>query len=111
LGNPQRKRPDQISNQDYGRGNQGFVTYGLEAKVLRANDRLNLIKIDKGLNDGVEMGQQFDIFPVLQNGKIGEPIARAQVTAVRAQEAALAVTEYFQEILIEEGYIARTPMP
>ena len=111
LGNPQRKRPDQISNQDYGMANQGFVTYGLEAKVLRANDRLNLIKINKGLNDGVEMGQQFDIFPILQNGKIGEPIARAQVTAVRAQEAALSVTEYFKEILIEEGYIARTPMP
>jgi hypothetical protein len=111
IGNPQRKRPDQLSNQDYGRGNQGFVTYGLEAKVMRANDRLNLIKINKGANDGVEMGQLFDIFPVQANGKVGEAIARTQVTAVRAHEAALSVTEYFQEILIEEGYIARAAMP
>ena len=111
IGNPQRKRPDQLSNQDYGRGNQGFVTYGLEAKVMRANDRLNLIKINKGANDGVEMGQLFDIFPVQANGKVDEAIARTQVTAVRAHEAALSVTEYFQEILIEEGYIARAAMP
>lgn len=111
LGHTQRKRPDQISNRDYGRGNQGFVTYGLEAKVLRANDRLNLVKIDKGTNDGIVMGQSFDIFPILSNGKVGEAIARAQVTAVRAQEAALSVTEYFREVLIDEGFIARLAMP
>jgi len=111
FGHAQRKRPDQLSNKDYERGNQGFVTYGLEAKVLRANDRLNLVKIDKGTNDGVEQGQLFDIFQILQNGKTGEAIARAQVTAVRAQESALSVTEYFREVLIDEGFVARLAMP
>jgi hypothetical protein len=111
FGHSQRKRPDQLSNKDYERGNQGFVTYGLEAKVLRANDRLNLVKIDKGANDGVEQGQHFDIFPILQNGKTGEAIARAQVTAVRAQESALSVTEYYREVLIDEGFVARLAMP
>jgi hypothetical protein len=78
-----------------------FRSYDLEAKVTSYNDSLFLLKINKGAADMVENGQLFDIF----SGK--EPIARAQVSHVRADEAALTVLEYYQDTWIEKGSIAR----
>ncbi len=81
--------------------------YSLQSHVTKTNDRLNLIKIDKGSNSGVATGQIFDIFTVRSDGLTGEPIARCQVENVKTEEAALKVMEYFKEIWIEEGFIAQ----
>jgi len=105
-----RRQATKISPEQYGKANQGFVNYGAPAKILRTNDRLNLIKIDKGSQDGVEVGQIYDIFRVKADGSAGEAIARAQVNAVKPNEAALNVTEYFKEVLIDEGFIAKHPL-
>ncbi len=80
---------------------KGFSSYDLEAAVRSYNDQLFLVKIDKGSTDSVEKGQLFDIF--MEN----QPIARAKVTHVNSEEAALIVVEYYQDHWIETGSIAR----
>lgn len=86
---------------------QGFVNYSLDAHVLKSNDRLNLVKIDKGQGDGVEPGQVFDIYKPLTDGSAGEAVARCEVVSVKSGEAALSVTEYYKEIAIEDGFLAK----
>lgn len=107
---PTRKVPTEMSPEEYGKSNKGFVEYTFEAKVLRAVDRLNLIKIDKGNLDGVIKDQIFDIFAIKTDGTLGEPIARAKVISTKPNEAALTVIEYFKETWIEEGFIAKRPL-
>lgn len=109
-GTESTKAPNQVSPQDYGKSNQGFVNYAFEARVTKTNDRLNLAKIDKGTQDGVEVGQVFDIFLIKQDGTIGEAIARAKCTSAKSSEAVLTVTEYFEEVWIEEGFVAKRPL-
>ncbi len=99
-----------LTPQEYGRSNQGVISYFGEARVLRSNDRLNLVKIDKGSQDGVEVGQIFDIFLVKQDGSEGEAVARTKVSGVKQHEAALTVVEYFKEVWIEEGFVAKRPL-
>jgi hypothetical protein len=102
--------PTQMTPPEYGRANQGFVNYALEAKVTRVNDRLNLVKLNKGNQDGVEAGQIFDIFKLKKNGSPGEPIARGKVTSVKLDEAVLTIDEYFKEVWIDEGFVAKRPV-
>jgi hypothetical protein len=85
----------------------GFVRYGIEAQVLRANDRLNLVKINKGSTDGVAVGQTFDIFSLRPDGKTGDVVARGKISAVHDSEAAITVTEYYLEVWIDEGFVVR----
>jgi hypothetical protein len=92
---------------EYGKGNRGFVNYSLDAKVVKSNDRLNLIKIDKGNQEGVEVAQIFDIFIVKKDGSIGDAIARGEITSVKLEEAALEIIEYYKEVPIDEGFIAK----
>jgi hypothetical protein len=93
--------------EEYTKSNAGFQNYALDAKVLRSNDRLNLVKIDKGSNDGVAVGEIFDVFSVSTDGTVNEAIARCEVVSVKSDEAALSVTEYFKEVWIDEGFIAK----
>lgn len=104
------KDPALQSTVKYGHSNRGYVNYGLDAKVLRANDRFNLVKIDKGLDNGVQIGDTFDIFMNNPDGSIGSAIARGRVTTVKGNEAAIKVEEYFKEVWIEEGFTARRPI-
>jgi hypothetical protein len=95
----------------YGHSNSGYVNYdGLEAKVLRANDRFNLVKIDKGADHGVQAGDTFDIFVTNPDGSAGFAVARGRVTSVKGGEAAIRIEEYFREVWIEEGFTARRPI-
>jgi len=104
------RRPENQSASEYGKSNQGFVNYTLEGKVLKTNDRLNLIKIDKGLQDGIQKGQILDIFTVKEGGAAGEAIARGQVTSALDDQAVMTVIEYYKEIWIEEGFIIKKPI-
>lgn len=99
-----------LSPMDYGRANQGFVNYSTEARVTRVNDRLNLVKLDKGTQDGIETGQVFDVFLVRKDGNVGEAIARGRVSSAKLNESALTIDEYFKEIWIDEGFIAKRPV-
>ena len=73
----------------------------LDAKIISVNDQLYLVKIDKGSTNQVEVGQLFDIF------RENEKVARAQVTHLKDDEAALSVVEYYQDHWIESGFTAR----
>lgn len=107
-GTPERApRPGSLQPQEYGKGNRGFVSYGPEAHVTRVSDRMGLIRIDRGSQDGVEAGQIYDVFSVRPDGKSGEAIARCRVTSVKPNESALSIEEYFKEVWIDEGFIAR----
>ncbi len=99
-----------ISPEEYGKSNQGFVNYVGEGKVSQVSERLNLIRIDKGAQDGIEVGQVFDIFSVKNNGTIGEAVARARCTQVTPIDASLVITETFKEVWIEEGFIVKRPI-
>ena len=99
--------PASLAPSEYGKSNQGFVTYGTEAKVLRVSDRMGLIRVDRGSQDGVEVGQIYDVFSTKPDGSPGEAVARCRVTSVKVSEAALKIEEYFKEVWIDEGFIAR----
>ena len=72
-----------------------FVEYDLTAKVTSVNDQLYLLKIDRGLDDGIKVGQIFDIMDEQS------VIAKAKVTQVKNDESALNVIEYLKETTIE----------
>lgn len=108
-----RTRPSEkavLSPEDYGKSNQGFVNYAFDAKVIKVNDRFNLIKIDKGALQGVSVGQIMDIFSAEKGGQPKEAVARARVTSVRDEEAALKILEYYKETWIEEGFTVKRPL-
>lgn len=99
--------PKSPGSKIYAKSNQGLHEYTLDAKVLKSNDRLNLIKIDKGSQDGIAPGQLFDLFKPGADGAAAEAIARAQVTHVKTDEAALKIIEFYKEVWIDEGFIAK----
>lgn len=81
--------------------------YNLDADVIRANDRFNVVKIGKGSHDGIEVGDIFDLFAPSSQGKRGPAIARAHATHVRADQSVLQVDEYYHDTWIDEGFTAR----
>jgi hypothetical protein len=107
FGADRKTHPLLQTPNDYGHSNSGFLNYSLESRILKSNDRLNLVKIDKGSQDGIEVGQVFDIFLVRKDGTTGDAIARARVSSVKLNESALEVTEYYKEVWIEEGFSAK----
>ena len=104
---PPLKEPALVPPKKYGAANQGFVAYSLEAKVQRVSDRINQLRIDKGAQQGVAVGQVFDIFVVRPDGTVGESVARCKVTSVKNDDSNLTIVEYIREVFIEEGFLAR----
>ncbi len=84
-------------------GMQEFEAPFFQALVVSAHDRLNLVKIDKGSQNGIEVGQVFDFFVP----GTSESIAEAKVSWVHGDESALEIIEYYREVAIEEGFVAR----
>src|SRR5205814_792890 len=107
---PGHAKPADLTPDQYGHSNQGFVNYSFEGHVSRVNDKLNMFKVDKGHVNGVEVGQTLDVFAVGKDGIIGEAIARAKVTSVKSDESVLKIVEYYKEKWIEEGFIVKRPL-
>lgn len=81
--------------------------YNLDASVTRANDRFNVVKIDKGSRDGVEVGDIFDLFAPLTSDAPAPSVARAHATQVREDRAVLQVDEYYRDVWVDPGFTAR----
>src|SRR5690606_20443558 len=81
--------------------------YDLEARVKQANDRLNLIKLDRGANDGLARGTIIDVYRTSPDGSQADLIARGVVTSVTETEAVVNLRQYKKEVWIQPGYIAR----
>jgi len=90
-----------------GSSSNEFVNYALEGRVKVSNDRLNLIKIDKGEMDGVAKGQEFDIFKTKSDGSVDTKVATGKVTNVSANEAIISVSRYSKEIWIQPGFVVK----
>ena len=88
-----------------------FSSYDLEGTVISINDQLHLLKIDKGIDDGVEKGQYFDIYKTISDASTDQKkeklYARAKITDVKNNESALSVIEYYVDQWIEKGFIVR----
>ncbi len=90
-------------------GRERFRTYRFEGKVSRTNDKLNLIRIDRGSDAGLEVSDIVFVFSVDSEGNPNDLVAKAKVKALTADEASIEVTEYLKEIWIEPGFIVRQP--
>ncbi len=86
-----------------------FRTYRFEGKVSRTNDKLNLIRIDRGSDAGLEVSDIVFVFSVDSEGNPNDLVAKAKVKALTADEASIEVTEYLKEVWIEPGFIVRQP--
>ena len=102
--------PLKMHPEQYRKSNKGFVEYTFEAKVTSTNDRLSLVKMNKGSESGVEEGQIYDLFKPNSDGTAGKPVARAIVKSVKTGETVLSIKEYFKEVWIEEGFIVKRPI-
>lgn len=107
---PTSNDPSRLRPEDYGKSNQGFIEYTFEAQVTAVNDRMNLLKINKGSESGVEKGQTLDVFKVGKSGTAEQAVARGQVTSVRAGEAVVSIKEFFREVWIEKGFLVKRPL-
>ena len=83
------------------------LSYDLQGRVKQANDRLNLVKIDKGSNDGMEKGQVVDIYRTGSNGLARDLVARGVVTGVAPNESVVNLRQYKKEVWVQPGFIAR----
>jgi hypothetical protein len=81
--------------------------YDLDGHVKQANDRLNLVKIDKGANDGINKGDYVDIYRVKSDGTPADLVARGVVTSVAPSEAVVNLRQYKKETWVQRGFIAR----
>ena len=114
FGNPNRSLTQNESSQPKKLQNPHttrFNNYDLDGLVMSVNDQLHVLKINKGLEDGVEKGQFFDIFKMIetqnQDQKSERLIARAKITHVKNNESALIVLEYYQDQWIDKGFTVR----
>lgn len=81
-----------------------------DAQVLNSHDRLNLIKINQGNIDGVQIGQLYQIYSPVLDPKLKQPIAQGKVSHTKPHESVIEVVEFFHETWIEKGFLAR-PIP
>jgi hypothetical protein len=104
------KPPESQTPAEYGKSNQGFVDYSGDAKVIGSDERSGILQINRGSENGIEPGQVFDLFSTRPNGDLIEVVARARVQSVQGKQATLKVTEYYREVWVENGFIAKRPV-
>jgi hypothetical protein len=93
------KRPEKASLTRY--ASDGKVTAVVNTRTLM---------ISLGSDAGVAMGDLIDIFSVLPDGSLGEPVARGQVVHIDIEQAQISILELYQETAIKEGFVARKPI-
>ena len=71
-----------------------------EIHITKTNERLGLIKISLGSEEGIQIGDEFNVISKVEAAK--NPIARARVTHLRNHESALEVLEYYKDHWISE---------
>ncbi len=92
-------------------GSKPKLTYDLVGRVKQANDRLNLIRIDKGDVDGIEKGNIIDVYQTNPDGTQGSFIARGVVTGVSPNDSIVNVRQYKKEVWVQAGFIVRRITP
>jgi hypothetical protein len=87
----------------------GLTRYAGDGKVTAVVNTRTLM-ISLGSDAGLAMGDLVDIFSVLSDGSLGEPVARGQVVHLDIEQAQISILEIYQETAIKEGFVARKPI-
>jgi hypothetical protein len=96
---------------DYTHSNRGFQQYYLASKVVKANNELKQVLIDKGKGEGIRTGEFLDLFePDSPDGNFGPTVARARVIEAGQTRSKLQILEYYKDEPIEEGFVVRRPV-
>ena len=99
------------NDSGYTHSNRGFQEYYLTSKVIRVNNKLRQLLIDRGTGDQIKVGELLDVFePDFKNGVFGETVGRGRVLEVGPTRAKLQVLEYYKEITLQEGFVVRRPV-
>jgi hypothetical protein len=85
------------------------VRYDLQAQITKAKPEMKIAQINRGTNDGVDVGQIFDFFRS-ENGKL-ILVARGVVNKTAQNASNLTIQTYFQQALIQPGFLARRVAP
>jgi hypothetical protein len=80
--------------------NPSFLDTSAEVHITKTNERLGLIKISLGSEEGIRVGDEFNVISKVEAAK--NPIARARVTHLRNHESALKILEYYKDHWISE---------
>lgn len=85
------------------------VRYGFQAVVLKVSGQGNFLKIAYGRQDGVKVGDTFQVFePDAFDKKVRTPIALARVHISRVNDSFLRVEQrYSRDSVIKPGYEVR----
>ncbi|MEN9723611.1 MAG: hypothetical protein RJB38_1597, partial [Pseudomonadota bacterium] len=86
-----------------------LTQYVSEGKVTGVVNTRTLM-IDLGGEQGISVGDLIDIFSVLPDGSLGQPVARGQVVHTEWNRAQVNLLETYQETAIKEGFLARKPI-
>lgn len=111
-------KPNEKGTPDYHHSNRGFQTYSMEAKVIQVNNRLKQALINKGLRNGIQLGELLDIFGLSKStapeNSSNQAIGRAKVIEAGPTRSKIEVLEFFtpdtQPVRIEEGFVVRRPI-
>ena len=86
---------------------QRFNQYAIEGEVTKVSSRGGLIKVDRGLSDGVAKGMRFDIYRADYVGG-NVLIAAGRVFKVGESACVVKLLKFFTEdAKVEKGYVAR----
>jgi hypothetical protein len=95
----------------YRHSNRGFQEYYLTSRVVRVNNQLRQILIDKGSGDMIKKGELLDMFePDGKDGTFGDTVARGRVIEVGPTKSKIQLLEYFKEEPAQEGFVVRRPV-
>ena len=86
---------------------EDFKEYSLEATIIQVSSKMNFLKIDRGTDDGVAIGNYFEIHGEGTDEFSNDIVASAQVVRIRSDTAILRVMRYYKEVLIEQGMRAK----
>lgn len=89
------------------KSNRGFSSYDFTTRVIRVRDSEHQVVIRQSGNEGVAIGQLFDIFKEQGERLNQSAIARGKVSSVQLKEAVIDVEEYFQESILNPQAVAR----
>lgn len=90
-----------------------FRQYSTSARIIRLNQKMNLITIDKGSSYGFKNGEVLHIFKVdstTDPSDYGNFITSARIIDVESSRSTLQIVDIYDLNQIKEGFVVRKPL-
>lgn len=103
---------DRISSQPHKKV-EPFRQYSTSATIIRINEKMNLITIDKGTSYGFKNGDVLHIFKVdstTDSSDYGNFITTARIIDVESSRSTLQIVDIYNLKQIKEGFVVRKPL-